>query len=278
MLGRADPNATVILLHIPKTAGTTLAIVLRNWYGARVTRSVGGGPEARQRFARLPAGERGEVRLCIGHQDFGMHEHIPRASTYVTILRDPVARVVSHYHHVFSEPTHYLHSEVVLQRMTLERYVRNPFPTDELDNGQTRMLADFDLSRSVPIGTQPRELLESALRNLDRHFCAVGLTELFDESMVLMADALGWDTIPPYLPTRVSGRGKSEPIPGGIREEILARNALDVELYGRVRERVEGLIEAGGEAFRARVEGVRERNRRASVQAAQRVRVPEGWS
>lgn len=278
MFRRADPDASVILLHIPKTAGTTLAILLRNHYGIRLMRSVGGGPEGRSRFARLPAAERGESRLYIGHQAFGMHEHIPRPCEYVTILREPVARIVSHYHHVFGEPTHYLHNEVVQRRMTLERYVENPFPTDELDNGQTRMLADFELNRSVPIGRQDRSLLESALRNLESRFCAVGLTERFDESMVLMADALGWDGLPAYLPTRVSARRKSEPLADRVRQTIVARNALDMELYEWVKARVEAAILAGGTALAERVEAVKERNRRVASQAASRSKGPEPWN
>lgn len=257
MFRRVDPDASLILLHIPKTAGTTLAIILMNRYGQDRTRAVTGGHAGRERFTQEPEATRGGAALYIGHQAFGLHEHIPGACEYVTILRDPVARVVSHYYHVLHEPTHYLHKRVVDRGMTLEQYAENPFRSHELDNGQTRMLADFRLNRSQPIGKSERSLLPSALENLEGRFCCVGLTERFDESMVMLSDSLGWERVPPYLPARVSASKPKSPLEPAVSAKIREANALDVELYDRVLARFEARVQAQGVAFGERVEAVR---------------------
>jgi len=199
MFRAAKPDATLILLHIPKTAGTTLSIILMNKYGEGATHAVTGGSAGREAFSQEPEAARRAPRLFIGHQAFGLHEHIPRHCEYVTVVREPVARIVSHYHHVLNEPKHYLHRYATNRRLSLEQYAENPLKADELDNGQTRMLADYALSQSVPAGSPERRLLDSAKSNLERFFCCVGLTERFDETMVMLTDTLGWERVPQYL-------------------------------------------------------------------------------
>lgn len=270
MFRAAEPGAALILLHIPKTAGTTLSIILMTKYGATRTRAITGGEVGRNALASEPEGARKVPHLFIGHQPFGLHEHIPRPTEYVTVVRDPVARMVSHYYHVRNEPSHYLHNYTMRQGLTLEQYAENRLNAEELDNGQTRMLADYALSQSIPVGRPERSLLESAISNLERSFCCVGLTERFDETMVLLTEALGWKQTPTYLPARVSTNRPSEPPPPSVADKIRTFNALDVELYGWVAQRLDERIRASGDAFRAQVEAVRGENARiAEVLRAQ---------
>lgn len=255
---RAD--STLIVVHIPKTAGTTLAIILTERYGADNVLGIRGAREARQEFAASPELVRGAPRLITGHQPFGLHAHVPRACDYLTFLRDPVERVVSHYYHVLHEETHYLRDRVVSKGFTLEEYVENPMRTPELDNHQTRMLADYELSQATRVGGADRSLLESAKLNLDTMFACVGLTERFDETMVLLTDALGWARTPYYLPARVSSNKPKRPIPEEIRRRIRELNRLDVELYEHVAERFDAHVRSLGPKFAERVERVRAAN------------------
>lgn len=264
----AKPDSTLILLHIPKTAGTTLAIMLIDRYGQDQTRAVTGGPDGRVAFGAEDASVRGAPKLYIGHQPFGLHEHVPRPCEYVTFVRDPVARLISHYHHVRNEPSHYLHLAVISGDMPLEAYIENPFPTRELDNSQTRMLANYGLERSKLPRKSDRSLLESAKENLDQWFCCVGLTERFDESMVLLADSLGWDPLPPYLPARVSANKGREPLADRVRDRIRELNALDVALYEHIRARFESRVAALGQSMDERLAKIREANAHVAEQVA----------
>ncbi len=65
-------------------------------------------------------------------------------------------------------------------------FVLNP-PCQEILNGQTRRLAgdwNPDANRNT--------LLSSAKSNLEKHFSVVGLTEKFDETLILLGRVLGW--------------------------------------------------------------------------------------
>ena len=82
-------NLHVIFLHIPKAAGTTLTRILERYYnkdrifviwGRRLQESIG-------EFTSLPAASRAEIMLLRGHMPFGLHEHLPEPSTYITMLR-----------------------------------------------------------------------------------------------------------------------------------------------------------------------------------------------
>lgn len=268
MFRARDPESALILLHIPKTAGTTLAIILIGHYGQEHTKAVTGGDPGREAFAREPEAERLRPALFIGHQPFGIHEHVPRPCDYVTVIRDPVARVVSHYHHVLNETSHYLHTMVRSRKMTLLQYAQNAIGTKELDNGQTRMLADYSLNARTPVRSGSRDLLESAKQNLETHFCAVGLTERFDESMVMLAESLRWTSIPPYLPARVSGRSGRYPLSRDVTERIREINSLDAELYEWVAARFERQARELGHALADRVARIRDQNAAAAKAAA----------
>ena len=163
---------------------------------------------------RSPHEERRRARVATGHVFYGVHEHIPQPTDYITVLRDPIARVVSMYNYILRRPQHRLHDEVAGSGMGLEEFARR-CPDAGIDNQQTRLIsgrgAGEVLSRdSGPVATSglhPRSSagdLEQAKRNLD-DFLLVGLTERFDETFIVLRRMLGW-RLPMYA-TRNVGRG-----------------------------------------------------------------------
>ena len=98
---RAVRDPTVIFLHIGKTAGWTLRQILyRNVPSDLVMRVRPPADRPRgflneeplRAFASLPQDERARPRLIVSHMIFGIHASVPRSSTYITLLREPVAR------------------------------------------------------------------------------------------------------------------------------------------------------------------------------------------
>src|SRR4029077_1199286 len=77
---------TVIFLHIGKTAGTTLRRIPRRHYPKSDIMVVRSRPFTREhtlaQFAELPEAQRSAPRLIMGHTVFGLHELVPRPSTY----------------------------------------------------------------------------------------------------------------------------------------------------------------------------------------------------
>jgi hypothetical protein len=237
--GVSDP--TVIFLHIGKTAGTTLRVILRRQFRPSQVVLVRARMRPRedtlQDFARLSESERARPRLIMGHTVFGLHRYVPRPSTYVTVLRRPVSLVLSQYDFVLRTVDHRHHRAVTSQNMTLRQYIESGV-SPEMDNSQTRAIAG-DLS--TPFGRCTDEMLETAKRNLDRHFAVAGLTERFDETLILLGKAFGWTRLY-YIPSNVSPSQKREELDPSVRELIEERNRLDLELYRHVSERFEAAI------------------------------------
>ena len=272
----SDP--LIIYLHLPKSAGTTLEQFFYTLYVP------GPGPfeeevlEAANGYVNYglyhfrggfygegdtiddadlaPVLQRPDIRVAMGHFMFGVHRLQSRPVVYVTLLREPVSRVVSFaYHHLsweHGDPQRSVSAE------RLEAYLAESTLL-ELDNGQTRRIAGVDL----PFGSLTAETLELAKRNLAEYFSAVGLTERFDESLVLFAQALGWPRDDTYfLPHQVSPGRPS--ISSAARELAAERNSLDIELYRYAEtlfeERLQGLGDI--EAELVRLASAREKTKR----------------
>ncbi len=241
-------RATVIFLHVGKTAGATMRRALRREFrDAEVMELKASSVEsgrlrrdgALDHFAALPEGDRARPRLIMGHMTFGLHEAIPRPATYITLLREPLRLISSQYHHVQRHEGHLLHGEAKAYP-DLASYVRSGISL-EMDNSQTRAFAG---DTTTPFGGCTREMLEQAKANLEDAFAVVGLTERFDESLVLMQRAFDWHKLR-YVPVNIDpNRGRRE----APSEEDLAmvrdQNALDLELYAWGAERFERTLTA----------------------------------
>jgi hypothetical protein len=221
----------LVFIHIPKTAGTTLHKVISHQYSPReiLIRHDADGPlsEAIPSGAKPPA-------VVMGHLSVGLHRYHPGVR-YITCLREPVARLVSHYHHGLNDPTHYLHDAIHRDGLDLAAYAASGL-SGELSNGMTRMLAGVEDFRGTVVD---RAVLELAKRNIEEHFEAVLLSERFDEGLVLLACKRGWRT-PWYMRRKVGNypTAASTPDPE-TRRRVEDHNAFDVELYAWARERFE---------------------------------------
>jgi Galactose-3-O-sulfotransferase len=239
----SDPiadDATVIFLHVGKTAGATMRRALGSEYRSSQVMELLAptAPPGRLRrdaavayFASLPEVERESPRLIMGHMTFGLHEHIARPCTYVTLMREPLSLVRSQYRHVRRHRGHLLFEEAKAYP-DLESYVRSGISL-EMDNSQTRAFAG---DTTTPFGACTDEMLDRAKSNLDSAFAVVGQTERFDASLVLMQRAFGWDGIR-YVSVNIDPNRERD---DASSEELLREhNAFDLDLYAWASERFE---------------------------------------
>ena len=197
------------------------------------------------KFKTLPAAERGRYRLIEGHLYFGFHRCIPQANTYITFLRRPVERVLSFYYYARSTPDHYLHSQLVSERLDLKTVLAREL-TPELHNGQTRQLAGDEWEDPQRVVT--RAALERAKANLT-HFRVVGLLEEFDASLLLLRRAFDWH-LPFYVKENVTNEKPDETfLDAETRGLIEEANRLDLELYDYARGLFEEQCRAAGDSF-----------------------------
>jgi hypothetical protein len=261
---RTEP--LLVLLHIPKTAGMTLATVLQSHYGDAFVGGRGEGrwtaagkraPNVFSRFdhvderLRSIAAKR-RVHVLAGHITFGLSDRLPTDARYVTVLRDPVERTLSHYYFLVRPPAK---RGGLAGAGFVPPWLPEPSPELTLDecltergyipdNLQTRMLCGL----VSPYDPLPEGALEQAKDNLRDRFVYVGTTERFEEFLALLNLELGWPTVAYKRSNLNRDRPRGDDLPPDVLRLVEDRNALDRELHAYAGELLaEALAQAGPE-------------------------------
>jgi hypothetical protein len=258
----------LIHLHIPRTGGTTLSRLIRlklmagtpaHW----LRRSNVFGFEhvhQRERVAHLksrPERERRRVHFFQAHMGYGVHAFLPRPAAYVTVLRDPVARVISAL--AYGQQTGRLPADEDLEACILGR-IRSR--ARNLDNLQVRCLAgeDGELA-AAPFGRCTRTMLEVARARIDGDLLLTGLTERFDETVILLRRRLGWTSCYYCVSNVAKRRRHGQRVSSELIDKIRELNALDLELYAHARDRLQERIDREGASFARELDRFRRINR-----------------
>lgn len=219
----ADP---VVFIHIPKTGGMTLYSMIRDIYKPSELHKINPAMESIEKYKHLSQDCRDKLKVIYGHMDYRIHELLPPNSRYVTLMRNPVERVISHYHYVRRTANDPLRE--LAMRSSLDDWVER-CNLLEMDNGQTRRLSGS--KDSVRFGECSMGMLDRARHNVQQNFALVGITERFDETYGLMSKLFEWP-IKNYLPRNVAQqRLNIKEIPVRTIRLIEKFNALDMDLY-----------------------------------------------
>ena len=224
----------LIFLHVPKSAGTTLNRLIELEYPIFDMYSVDPvlSQWSRAHLWRLSQGRLKLFRVFKGHMPFGLHKILPQPATYITVMRDPVERVISAYYFMSNYKLHPNYWKFRHEGWTLEDFVR----LSPRENVQTKMIAgaDYDIRCT-------EEILAKAKENL-KHFSVVGLTERFEESLALMKLRFGWK-LKSYSSFNVTRtRPKKRDLPQSTLDLIAERNRFDMELYDSAAKMFEEAI------------------------------------
>lgn len=225
-MGSPRRDHTLIYLHIPKTAGSTLSLILLHQYRAgEIYPFI--RPEEYDAVLALPPSEKARYKLFQGHFPFGLHAHLDAPSAYMTTLREPLQVALSSYFYFELAHRHAAQNTPIDWSMPTLDDLRYGTMRILFDNVQTRFLSG---QWHIKIGSCSREMLEQAKEHLRAHF-VVGLVERFDESVILMAKRFGW-RMPYYVPANVTHkRPRRAPPSPDVAAWLREHNALDMELY-----------------------------------------------
>ena len=260
IMKKKDISKTVIFLHLVKTAGTTLNQVLDREYANILSFYI--PRESKELFdgfkEKLKTGNPGLIR---GHFEWGWHVFLSRPFIYITLLREPVARVISEYFYILGKTDHPLFDQVSAKNISIADFVKNFLPP----NLQTRKISGLTFAKNSGI---PQDLeinadnmLKIAKENLDKYFAIVGLTEKFDETLILLKRELRWDW-PFYTRQNVTRKKVArENMPASTIEIIKEHNQLDVELYEYTRQLFNEKIRQQGKSFFKEVEKFKKLNK-----------------
>ena len=226
-----------LFIHIPRTAGTTFSDILKKNFKEKYIRVYGmkkrdffSDEEVKALAVFFPDAE------CISAHEFACPLPQPDNSNtnkiiqyqFITFLREPVARAFSHY---------FYNRERWRKGIIKKDFVEELFPiyfkktneqAREISGGRWVYLADMQtyiLDRNYN--------LEAAKNRMKNEFFFVGVTERFEESLIILRRKIreaGINFRIGYFKKNVSLKKKPEPDPETYNM-VLAENRRDKELY-----------------------------------------------
>lgn len=214
----------ICFIHIEKASGSTLHHIFRNNFLSYISTT----PFKVWTNEPENALSHEEMELLCGKwldftQGIGGHNTrcfldyesaVEQPVNYVTFMREPVSRYISHYNH----QTYVKGISWSVQSFLSEK---------RFSNFMTKKIAgkpDIDLAKQY----------------VEEKIAFVGLTERFDESLLLMKDVLGM----PEFDIRYQRKNATpqkkvkREFDDQLKEEIKARNQMDIELYRFVTEEI----------------------------------------
>lgn len=225
----------ILFDHVPKCGGSTLLVYLARHYPKRkIFTTNGANPsESVELFKEMAWEKRREYSFVNGHLANELFDYVDPACLKITVLRDPVERIISHYYYVKRTTNHYLYSTVCGSGISLEEYATSSL-SDELQNWYTTHYAGVPTDVAVK---KPEETVGKAVEVLLTRYDVVGFLDRFDLFMqTLRAKA---NLRCKYGDRRVNvtrDRPHYDSIPQSVIHKIEQVNSLDLDLYRRVRE------------------------------------------
>ena len=230
------------VIHLVKTAGTSFRKRLEHHFGETAIYPNASDVNQREYFSIDSLRERmlargDEIRVVTGHFPLCTAEILGGGFTTLTIVRDPVERILSHLHHHRA----WMPGD---RDQTLEEIYANPqvfhgmmhnhmvkmfsLTAEEAQRSSELRLAGM-LTR-VEFTPERLERAKSGLASVD----AVGLYERIDEFFDELTSRFGWDLGPPQHQMRVDPVAKKDAgaeVSDAFRARITEDNAMDIELY-----------------------------------------------
>ena len=226
----------VLFDHLPKCAGSAIDAYLGSHYPKRlVFKTDPNQPRSSvAKFKELSTEERHRYRLVVGHMAHDLVDLVHPETTTLTILREPVDRIVSHYFYVLQQEQHYLHERVVKDNIQLEDYATLGL-SDELENWYTTHFTGLTIEQ---VEQDPQAALEHAIDLIAEKYDIIGFqTNLPDVAERLQRAACFGDAFENALTNQTRKRLSLREISDQARQSIADANAVDVKLYTALQQR-----------------------------------------
>lgn len=165
----------VLFDHLPRCAGTTITRYLLMHYPRRFVfgthnQQPSGSVQA---FQSLPQGSRYHYQLIAGHLTNELLDYVHPDTITLTILRDPIDRIVSHYYYIKQQKQHYLHDRVLKSNVQLEDYASSEL-SPELRNWYTTHFTGLSVEE---VEMEPEESVQRAAQVISKRYDIIGFQD-----------------------------------------------------------------------------------------------------
>lgn len=230
--------APVLFDHLPKCAGTTLTRYLSARYPRELTFETKGTAPAESvaEFLARPEADRLRFRLVTGHLADGLLDAVRPDVVPVTLLRDPVDRILSHYFYARREPLHYLHARINGTDggggIAVDDYV------DRADSVELKnwYVAHFSGRSPAEVAADPADALRRALDRLTGRYRVIGFQDALPAAAARLREATGLRGDFSASSANRTAAADREQVSEETRRRIAEANALDLRLYRTLRE------------------------------------------
>lgn len=187
---------TVLFMHLAKTAGTAFRYAIAPNYKQSEIAYLYPDPPGFPHYCDLlylPEEQRKRLRFVMGHFQFGIHSHLPQNScTYVTVVRNPIDRVISHYLFLAQIQPAIIRDgnrPLFLPELFERRQVL------DLDNQMVRCFSGV-WDQDFPAGTITRDVYDLAVHHLRTQFAFVGHQKRAEAAYAAMQKRFNWWATP----------------------------------------------------------------------------------
>jgi hypothetical protein len=218
----------LVFIHIPKTAGLSLHSVLEKIFGEADTLRVGNDDDLREFRRRAPTQLIGS-RYISGHFFYeDIKSRVRPDAQFISVLRDPIARILSNYNYVSNWSQHPLH-----ERMSRQSFAQH-----------------VDENRNFLRGLCCRQLTgsrdaEKAIKILQSRYTLVGTTGNIPAFLAGVGRLIGKE-VPEERANRSGGQGPNIDLSSDLCDVLLEITKEDRLLYDFVRSLPNGLLDRTG--------------------------------
>ena len=204
-----NKNEIIVHFHIGKTGGISLKHILKRKFKDKlinltINKIHAGKNEFYLYQDFIKNINKLEFECITGHIPFGIHKYIHKKTNYMTILRNPIKRVISDYNYVINEYEHPLNKYFLSQNpISFEDYIElditkktNVLPPEiyvgsAIHNLQSRSISG-EIFNSLNNFENKKFNLNTAFTNIEEHFFLVGLLEYFDQFLFILKEKYNW--------------------------------------------------------------------------------------
>ncbi|HHP7244655.1 MAG TPA: hypothetical protein ACFE0H_08220, partial [Elainellaceae cyanobacterium] len=242
-------------IRVQKTGSSTLTSIVDSKF--HVDR-IWSPPPYKPPLPSTPSADLEPYDLFRGHFGYDICNFLPKKPVYITMLRHPIQRVISLYKFYSRRPDHPDSSMAskVATSSSIEDFVRSPIPQvrARTSNCQAHQIVSgfWDENLADLLNMPDADLLDLAKEHLDQ-FAFVGLTERFNESILLLSYIFGWYPGLGYQSLRVSSSSSSlSEIDPDLVALISDYNSVDLQLYDYAQTWFESRFVQMGEELASR--------------------------